>query len=153
MFSLRHLFRSFGTPKSCIQPRNTSFASFYVLKVCEMLPTTAKHHFGSNGEEWMFSLRNYFHNFVTLKLCIMARNTSFESFYVPKVYEMLPTTAKHHFGSKEVEYMLSLRNLFRNFGTPKSCIRPRNTSFASFSCRRFAKCSQPLQNIILGLNK
>jgi hypothetical protein len=40
---------------------NTSFASFFVLKVSEMLSNTPKHHFGSNGQEWML------HNSGTLK--------------------------------------------------------------------------------------
>jgi hypothetical protein len=33
------------------------FSIFYVLKVSEMLCNTPKHHFGSNGVEWM--LRNF----------------------------------------------------------------------------------------------
>jgi hypothetical protein len=31
------MLRYFGAPKKCIQARNTSFASFYVAKVSEML--------------------------------------------------------------------------------------------------------------------
>jgi hypothetical protein len=29
------------------------FSIFYVLNDCEMLCNTPKHHFGSNGVEWM----------------------------------------------------------------------------------------------------
>jgi hypothetical protein len=65
-------------------------------------------------------------------------------FYVPKVSEMLRNTRKHHFGSNGLEWTL------HNFGTPKYCIRSRNTSFSSFTCRGFAKCSETLPNIILG---
>jgi hypothetical protein len=72
-----------------------------------MLRNTPKHHFGSGGVGWMLR------NFETLKWCIQARNTSFASFYMPKVSEMLRNTAKHHFGSNGVECML------RNFGTLK----------------------------------
>jgi hypothetical protein len=47
---------------------------FYLPRVCEMLRNTSKHHFGSNGLEWML------YNFGTPKYCIRARNTSFSSF-------------------------------------------------------------------------
>jgi hypothetical protein len=58
------MFHIFGTPKQCIQARNTRFACFYLSKVSEMLRNTPKHHFRSNGVEWML------HNFGTSKLCI-----------------------------------------------------------------------------------
>jgi hypothetical protein len=51
------MLRNFGTPKKCIQARNTSLASVYMPKVSEMLRNTPKHHFGYNGVEWM--LRNF----------------------------------------------------------------------------------------------
>jgi hypothetical protein len=44
---------NFGTPKYCIQDRNTSFASFRMWKVYKVLQNTRKHNFGSNGVEWM----------------------------------------------------------------------------------------------------
>jgi hypothetical protein len=44
-------------------------------------------------------------------------NISFASFYMPKVSKMLWNIPKHHFRSNGVEWM------FRNFGTPKQCIR------------------------------
>jgi hypothetical protein len=87
-------------PKKCIQGRNTSFASFYVPKVSEMLRNTPNHLFGSNIVEWVLL------NFGAPKKCIQARNTSFASFYVPKVSEMLWNTPKHHFQSNVVEWML-----------------------------------------------
>jgi hypothetical protein len=37
-------------------PKN-KFSSFYVPKVSEVLRNTPKHHFGSDGVEWM--LRNF----------------------------------------------------------------------------------------------
>jgi hypothetical protein len=86
------MLHNFDTPKQCIQARNTSFASFYLSKVGEMLRNTPKHHFGCNGVEWML------HNFRTPKQCIQARNTSFTYFYLSKVSEMLRNTPKHHYG-------------------------------------------------------
>jgi hypothetical protein len=74
---------------------------------------TPKHHFGSNGVEWMM------HNFGTSKQCSQSRNISFASFYLSKVCEMLRNTPKHHFGSNGVEWMV------HNFGTPKQCIKSR----------------------------
>ena len=119
LISFRNHFRKFGTPKYCILVRNTSFASFDMPKVCEMLRNTLKHHLGSNGVEWLISFRNHFRKFGTPKYCILVRNTSFASFDVLKVCEMLRNTLKHHLGSNGVEWLISFRNHFRNFGTPK----------------------------------
>jgi hypothetical protein len=58
-----------------------------------MLRNTPKYHYRSNGVERML------HNFGTLKQCIQSRNTSFASFYVSKVSEILRNTPKNHFGS------------------------------------------------------
>jgi hypothetical protein len=40
-------------PEIVLLGRNTSFASFYVLKVSEIIWNTRKHHFGYNALEWM----------------------------------------------------------------------------------------------------
>jgi hypothetical protein len=89
-----------------------------------MLQKTPNNHFGSNGAEWMFWLRNHICNFGTPKVCIQARNRSFASFYFPKVSEMLQNIPNNHFGSNGVEWMLWLRNHICNFGTPNSAFRP-----------------------------
>jgi hypothetical protein len=183
----KHQFRSngvewmlhnFGTPKQCIQSRNTSVSSFYPLKVSEIrwntpktsfwlqwrcfatlvpqnsafrlgrkfcifylykvseiLWNTPKHHFRSNGDVSQLWYPEIVHSGSERKFWI---------FYLSKVSEMLWNTPKNQFGSNGVEWML------HNFSTPKQCIQARNTSFASFTCRRFAKCSETLPNIILG---
>jgi hypothetical protein len=79
-----------------------------------------------------------------LEIVHYARNKTISYFYVPKVSKMLRHTPKHHFRSYVVAWMLL------NFGAPKKCIQGRNTSFASFTCRRLAKCSETLPNIFLG---
>ena len=88
-----------------------------MLKVCEMLQNTLKHRLGSNGVEWLISLRNHFRNFGTLKKCMLARNTSFASFDVQNVCEMLQNTLRLHLGFNGVEWLISLRIHFHNFGT------------------------------------
>jgi hypothetical protein len=70
-----------------------------------MLRNTPKHHFWSNIVEWM--VRNCYREIVHSG----RRNTSFVSFYVPKVSEMLRNTPKHHFWSNIVEWMV--RNCYR----------------------------------------
>ena len=85
------------------------------------------------------------------KYCVHARNTSFASFYVSKVCKMLRTTPKHRFVSNGVDWMLSLWNYFRKFGTRNSAFRPETQVLHSFSCRRFAKCSEIHQKFVLGL--
>jgi hypothetical protein len=129
------MLHNFSTPKQCIQARNTSFASFYLSKVWEMLRNTPKHHFRSNGDVSQLWYPEIVHSGSERKFWI---------FYLSKVSEMLWNTPKNQFGSNGVEWML------HNFSTPKQCIQARNTSFASFTCRRFAKCSETLPNIILG---
>jgi hypothetical protein len=64
--------------------------------------------------------------------------------YVSKVSEIIRDTHNLHFGSNGLEWML------HNFATVKYCIRARNTSFTPFMCRRLAKCTETLTNIILG---
>jgi hypothetical protein len=93
-------------PRNSAFRRETSFAYFYMPKVSEMLWNTPKHHFGSNGVEWM--LRNF-----GARIVHGGANTSFASFYMPNVSEMFWNTPKYHFGSNGVEWTL------RNFGTPK----------------------------------
>jgi hypothetical protein len=94
-------------------PRNSAFrfehkfCIFYVSNVSEMLWNTPKHHFVSNGPEWML------HNFSTPKIVHSKPKDEFFIFYVPKVSEMLRNTPKHHFGTNGLEWML------HNFSTPK----------------------------------
>ena len=85
------------------------------------------------------------------KYCVHARNQSFTSFYVLKVCKMLRKTPKHRFVSNGVEWMLSLRNYFRKFGTRNSAFRLETQVLHHFTCRRFAKCFKTLPNIVLGL--
>jgi hypothetical protein len=98
------MLHNFGTPKRCIQARNTSFASFFQSKVSEMLQNTPKHHFGSNEVEWML------HNFGT-------RNSAFSP----------ETQVLHLFTCRRlVKYSKTLPNItlgpmemFHDFGTLK----------------------------------
>ena len=85
------------------------------------------------------------------KYCVHARNTSFASFYVSKVRKMLRNTPKHHFVSNGVEWLLSLWTYFRKFGTRNSAFRTETQVLHRFTCWRFAKCSETLPNIMLGL--
>jgi hypothetical protein len=78
-----------------------------------------------------------------LEILLSGPKHEFLFFYLSRVCEMLRNSSKHHFGSNGLEWML------HNFGTPKYCFWARNTSFSSFTCRGFAKCSKTLPNIIL----
>jgi hypothetical protein len=83
------------------------FFIFDVLRVSEMLGNTPKHHFGSNGLEWML------YNFGTLELVHSGPKHDFFIFDVPRDSEMLRNTPKHHFGTNGLELML------HNYGTLK----------------------------------
>jgi hypothetical protein len=76
------------------------FASFFIRNVSEMLENTLN-DFGSTGVEWMLLLRNDLCNFGAKEWCIRTRNTSFASFYFPKVSEMLQNTPNNHLGLME----------------------------------------------------
>jgi hypothetical protein len=66
-------------------------------------------------------------------------------FDVPRVSEMLWNTSKHHFGSNGLEWML------HNFSTPEiGHLGPNTQVLQVFMCRRLAKSSEILANIILG---
>jgi hypothetical protein len=97
-----------------------------------MLRNTPKHHFRSNGVEWML------HNFGTPKHCIQSRNTTFASFHVSKVIEILRYTPKHHFGSNGLVSQLWYLEIVHS---------GLDASFASFTCWRLAKWSETLTNI------
>jgi hypothetical protein len=71
----------------------------------------------------------------------------FLSYCMPKVSKVLRNSHMYHFGSNGVEWMLHI------FGAPKYCIQARNTSFHLFTCRRLAKCSEILLNIIYGSDR
>jgi hypothetical protein len=78
------------------------------------------------------------HNFGTPKHCIQSWNTTFASFYMSKVSEMLRNTPKHHFGSNGVVSQIWY---------PEIVHSGSDASFASFTCWRLAKWSETLTNI------
>jgi hypothetical protein len=61
---------NFGTPKYCIQDRNTYLLAFYNMKVFELLKNNPNHHFLCNGVEWMHLVQNHFHYFGTPIYCV-----------------------------------------------------------------------------------
>jgi hypothetical protein len=83
------------------------FFIFDASRVSEMLRNTPKHHFGSNGLEWLL------HNFGTPEIVHSGPKHEFFIFDMPRVREMLRNTPEHQFGSNELEWNV------HNFGTPK----------------------------------
>ena len=63
--------------------------------------------------------------------------------------EMLQNTPKLHLWS--IGEVCSCEHILRKFGTPKQCIRRRNTHLATFSMQTVAKWSKSLPNIVCGL--
>jgi hypothetical protein len=111
------MLHNFGTPKQCIKARTQVL---HVLRAdYEMLWNTLKHHFVSNGVEWMV------HNFGTPKQCIKAR-TQVSHVLCAEHNEMLLNTLKHHFGSNGVEWMLHI------FGTPETVYSGSKHKFCLF---------------------
>jgi hypothetical protein len=122
-------------PKTVHSVPNTSLASFYLSKVSEMLRNTPKHHYGSNGVEWML------HNFGTPKQRIQSRNTSFASFTCRRLVKNSETLPNIILGRME---------MFHNFVPRNSAFRLGTLVLHLVTCRRLAKCSETLPNINLG---
>src|SRR5690242_12517318 len=87
----------------------------------DMLQNTPKHHFGSNGSNWVCSCENICWNFGTLKQCIsVPKRTRFSSFCMHSSSKMIQNTPKDHFGSNRGYWVCSCENVRRNFGTPET---------------------------------
>jgi hypothetical protein len=107
-----------------------------MLKVSEMLWNTPKHHFGSNGVEWMPR------KFRTPNKCIQAGNTSFSSFYVRRLAKWSKTQPNMFLGLIEYNECIAT-SIPRN-----SAFRPETQISHLFTLRRFAKCSKNVPIII-----
>ena len=64
---------------------------------------------------------------------------------------MVQNTPKHRLRYIGDNCVCSFEHILRKFDTPKQCIRPRNTRFATFFMQTVAKCSKTLPNIVWGL--
>jgi hypothetical protein len=97
-------------------------------KFCILLPVEGSRNALKHSQTsiWVQGVERMLYNFGIPKHCIQSRNTSFASFNLSKICEMLCNTPKHHFGSNGVEWML------HNFGIPKQFIQTRKTSFSFF---------------------
>src|SRR5690348_15833291 len=90
----------------------------------EMLHTTAKLRFASNGGNWVFSCENVRRKFGIQKYWIpVTEHTSFSSLCMHAGSQMLQNTAKLHFGSNGGYWVFSFENVRRKIGTPKRCIQ------------------------------
>jgi hypothetical protein len=85
------MLHNFGTPEIVHSKPKDEFLIFYVPKVSEMLRKTLKHHFGTNGLEWML------HNFVPRNSAFRLEH-KFCIFYVSKVSECSETLPNNILG-------------------------------------------------------
>jgi hypothetical protein len=89
---LDYMLHNCGTPRYCIRVRNTSF----LLLPAEGLRNAPKHFQTSFWVQWtrMDASQVWYPEIVH-----SGKNTSFASFYVLKVSEIIRNTPKHHFVS------------------------------------------------------
>ena len=149
--SLRNYCRKFGTPKSCLQDRNTSFASVYVSKVCKMLRKTPKHRFVSNGVEWMLSLRNYFRKFGTRNSAFTPETQVSDRFTCRRFANCFETLRNIMVGLVEQNGCFRCETIFESSVPQNRAFRPETQVLHRFRCQRLAKCFETLPNIVLGL--
>ncbi len=118
------------------KPRNSAFGpetrvlQLFRAELTEMLQNTPKHHFGSNGSYWVRSGEKARRRFRTPK-------HEFCHFFGPNVPKTSKTLPNIVLGLTEVIGCVRAKKLVGGSGPPNQCIRPPNTSFATFSCRTY----------------
>ena len=124
-------------------PQNSAFSpEIRVLQLfraerTKTLQNTPKHRFGSNGGYWVRSGKNARRRFLTPETVHSASKHEFCNFFVPNVPNRSKTLPNILLGLTEVIGCVQAKILVGGSGHPKQCIRPRNTSFATFSCRTY----------------
>ena len=117
-------------------PQNSAFGpqtrvlQLFRTERIETLQNTPKHRFWSNGSYWVRSGEKARRRFRTPK-------HEFCSFFVPNVPKRSKTLPNIVLGLTEVIGCFRAKKLVGDSGPTKHCIRPRNTSFATFSCRMY----------------
>jgi hypothetical protein len=158
---------TFGTPKKCIQARNTSFASFDMLRDSKMFWNIPKHRCGSNGMDASQHCylkivhsgpKHEFSYFYVRRLAKwskthpninQSRMDASQLRYLEIVIQSRNTSIAYFYVSKVSETLWNTpKHRFRSnvvermlltFGTQKKCIQARNTSFASFDILRVSE--------------
>ena len=124
-------------------PRNSTFGpeprvlEFFRAKRTEMLQNTPKHRFGSNGGCWVRSGEKTRRRFRTPETVHSSPKHEFCNFFVQNVPKCSKTLPNIVLSLTEVIGYVRVKKLVGGSGPPNQCIRRRNTSFATFSCKTY----------------
>ena len=134
-------------------PQNSAFGpeirvlQLFRAECTETLQNTPKHCFGSNRGYWVHSAEKARRRFRTPETVHSAPKHEFCIFFVlnvPKCFKTLPNII---LGLTEVIGYVRAKKLVGGSGPPNLCIRPRNTSFATFSCRTYRNAPKLSQTL------
>ena len=115
----------------------TGVLQLFRVERTEALQNTPKHCFESNGGYWVRSGEKARRRFRTPKTVHSAPKHEFCNFFVQNVPKRSKILRNIVLGLTEVIGCVRAKKHVGGSGPPKQCIRPRNTSFATFSCRTY----------------
>ena len=134
-------------------PQNSAFGpetrvlQLFRSERTETLQNTPKHRFGSNGGYWVRLGEKARRRFRTPKTVHSDPKHEFCNFFVPNVPKRSKTLPNIVLGLTEVIGCVRAKKLVGGSGPPKQCIRTRNTSFATFSCRTYRNAPKHFQTL------
>ena len=82
-------------PRYCITHQSTSFACFFMWKVCVMLWNTSKHHFGSNRLDWRVRGKMFSGSWVPWDSAFRTETQVLHDFIEWKAFVLIWNTSKH----------------------------------------------------------
>ena len=133
-------------------PRNSAFGpeigvlQLFRAERTETLQNTHNHHFGSNGGYWVRSGEKARRRFRTPETVHSAPKQEFCNFFVPNIPKRSKTLPNIVLSVMEVIGCVRPKKLVGGSGPPKQCIRTRNRSFATFSCRTYRNAPKHSQS-------
>jgi hypothetical protein len=147
MHFVRNHFRYFSTPEIVHSVLKHMFCIFHTRKAYEMLQNIPKYHFLSNGVEWMYLLRNNFHNSGTLK--IHTRNTSVASFTFRNVLKCFKTHPNIILGLMEQNRCIWCEIIFATSVPRNSAFTPETQVLHLLHSERFRNAPKHSQTSFL----
>ena len=136
---------AFGRKSSSEVPdtRNSAFGpetrvlQLFCAERTEMLRNTPKRRFESNRGYWVRSGEKARRRFQTPEIVHSAPMHEFCNFFVQNLPKCSKTLSNIVLSLTEVIGCVRAKKLVGGSGPPNQCIRPPNTSFATFSCRTY----------------
>jgi hypothetical protein len=115
-----------------------------------MLQNTPNNHFGSNGVEWMFWLRNHICNFGTQNSAFRPETQVLHLFTFRRYQKCWKTLSILILGLVELNWCFGYETIFATSVPRNSAFSPETHVLHLFLCWKLEKCFETPPNIILG---